>query len=113
MEINLYRLIFDAVIVMNHTDIGGNAMNFSEFLSRLSEDYPVPDSHIAENTEIFHVQELPVPHPEPKSPVQNVLYFADSDACDEAAFAGLSEHGLNLVWTGGGRLSVCENAFVN
>ena len=88
-------------------------MTFADFLSRLSEDYPVPDSHIAENTEIFHVQELPVPHPEPKSPVQNVLYFADSDACDEAAFAGLSEHGLNLVWTGGRRLSVCENAFVN
>ena len=33
-------------------------MNFADFLSRLSEDYPVPDSYIAENTEIFHVQEL-------------------------------------------------------
>ena len=88
-------------------------MNFSEFLSRLSEDYPVPDSHIAENADIFHVQELPGPHPEPKAPVQNVLYFADTDTCDEAAFSGLSENGLNLVWTGGRKPSVCENAFVN
>lgn len=88
-------------------------MNFADFLSRLSEDYPVPDSYIAENTEIFHVQELSGPRPEPKAPVQNVLYFADTDTCDEAAFSGLSENGLNLVWTGGRKPSVCENAFVN
>lgn len=62
-------------------------MNFADFLSRLSEDYPVPDSYIAENTEIFHVQELPDPHPEPKAPVQNVPYFADTDTCGEAAFS--------------------------
>lgn len=88
-------------------------MNFADFLNRLSRDHVVSDSHMAENTEIFSVQELPDPHLDPKTALQNVLYVLDTDACDEAALSGLPETGLNLVWMGGKKPAVCGSAFVN